>query len=394
MNLLEENKKPDKTKGQKIILGLLITSVILLLLTIGIIVYFIVTNPKTMQVIKYKIDNVDVQTSQEFLISTTDGDNYVELKELAKLLNYNYFNGGYLEFSEDKEKCYIDNGFEIIQMEKDSNIIYKTRDNNKIGFQKFEISKKIIYYNEKLYINILDLPVALNLMVQNGSINKLETAAKNYQSELNQKGYSSIDSDRNNLKTIAYNLIVINKNSKKGIVNNNFEEIIGAKYDNMKFIELTKDFIVSSNNMYGIIKQNGETKVKLVYDNIDILSYSPLLYVVKKDNKLGIINENGEIVADILYDKIGYDQNKQLNIEHTVFIPEIVKDVGQTIVVSIDKKYGLIEIEKKKPILNCICDGIYISKIEDNVKYIAKINENEYNLIEYIEYAKAQENKN
>ena len=390
MDLLGENRKKEKTKNQKLVLGLLITSIILLVLTVSLIAFFIITKPQTPKIVKLKINNADVETSQDFLVTTTNGEYYIELKELAQKLDYTYYNGAYLEFSENKEKCYIDNGLEIIGMEKDSKNIYKTAVNNTQGYQYFEISRDILYYNDKLYVNALDLPVALNLIVENGSINTVEKLAEDYKDKITKKGYSSIDSNKNNLKAIAYNLIVVNKDSKKGIINRNLEEIVGTKYNSMEFIELANDFIVSSNNKYGIIKTNGETKVKLIYDDIKILSYSPLLYVVKKDNKFGIINEEGDIIADTTYDKIGYDANKQLNIENTIIIPEIVEGVGKTIVVSIDKKYGLIDIDKKAPILDCIFEAIYISNVDGTINYVLKQNGNEYNLLDYMEYAKTR----
>ena len=390
MDLLGENRKKEKTKNQKLVLGLLITSIILLVLTVSLIAFFIITKPQNPKIVKLKINSADVETSQDFLVTTTNGEYYIELKELAQKLDYTYYNGAYLEFSENKEKCYIDNGLEIIGMEKDSKNIYKTAVNNTQGYQYFEISRDILYYNDKLYVNALDLPVALNLIVENGSINTVEKLAEDYKDKITKKGYSSIDSNKNNLKAIAYNLIVVNKDSKKGIINRNLEEIVGTKYNSMEFIELANDFIVSSNNKYGIIKTNGETKVKLIYDDIKILSYSPLLYVVKKDNKFGIINEEGDIIADTTYDKIGYDANKQLNIENTIIIPEIVEGVGKTIVVSIDKKYGLIDIDKKAPILDCIFEAIYISNVDGTINYVLKQNGNEYNLLDYMEYAKTR----
>lgn len=388
MDLLGENKKVGKTKGQKMVLKLLIFSIVLLFVIIGLIVYIIMTKPVPKKIIKLKINKQDVDSSQEFIQTATNGEIYIELKELAKLLNYNYYNGAYLEFSENKEKCYIDTGNEIIGMEKDSKMIYKLATNDTRGYEYFELSKMIIFNNDKLYINALDLPVALNLKIENGSINTLDIVADSYKTKITEKGYNSIDTSKNNIKALAYDLIVINKDSKKGIINTKMEELVGAKYTTVEFVELSNDFIVSGNDKFGIIDKNGQTKVRLIYDDLKVLNYSPLLYIAKKDNKYGILDEEGDIIADTVYDKIGYDPNKQLNIENTIVIPELVDGIGKVAVVSIDKKYGLVEIDTKRPVLECLFEAIYISKVDGTTNYILKQNGNEYNLIDYLELAK------
>ena len=51
-----------------------------------------------------------------------------------------------------------------------------------------------------------------------------------YKKTLTEKGYT-LDENNNNLKAVAYDMIVVSKNSKKGIMDTNFQEIVGAKYD-------------------------------------------------------------------------------------------------------------------------------------------------------------------
>ena len=389
MNLLEENRKPEKTGKQKFILFLLVISIILLVITIGAIGILLSIGTKTPKTTKIKINNKDATTvSQNFMITTTEGQTYISLKELASLLNYTYYNGGYLEFSENKAKCYIDNEYEIIGFEKNSNKIYKLVLNDKLGYQYFELNNNIIYSNDLLYINANDLQIALNVVIQNGNIWTTGGMLTVYQTEISKIGYSNIDSNQNNLKALAYNLIVVNKESRKGLINLNLEEIVGTKYNTMEFVELTNDFIVSSNGKFGIIKSTGETKVSLIYDDIKIFSYEPLLYIAKKDNQFGIIDKDGLIVASPVYDKIGFDENKTQNIESTLVIPEIINGIGKTIVVEKDNKYGLVEIDRRIIILDCVFDGIYARNIEDGVNYFAKSNGQEYSLYDYLEYVK------
>lgn len=390
MNLLEENGKPQKTGKQKIVLGLLIISIIALILIVALIVFIIIGKPQTQNAIKFKINNKEVKTSQNFILTTSNGEIYLELKELSNLLNYTYYNGAYLEFSENKEECYIDNGYEIIGMKKDSKNIYKTAVDNTLGYQYIDISREIVYYNDKLYINVIDLPVALNLMIENGSINTTEQIATSYETAVVEKGYESVDMSPNNLKAIAYNLLVVNKDSKKGIVNRNLEEIVGTKYTTIDFVELSKDFIVSGNNKYGILNTNGDLKARIIYDDIKVLSYSPLLYIVKRDNKFGILNKEGAIVVNTLYDTIGYTERNRTGAEDTVIIPQLVDGIGKTVVVSINNKYGLIEIDSKNVVIECTSDGIYGLKNAETINYYIKIGENEYNLIDYIKQIKTR----
>ena len=389
MDLLtgNQNSKPQKTTMQKIVLTLLIVAVVLLIFVIAFILLLSQSNNGNGKITSLKINNQEIKTSQEFIISTSEGETYVELRELSNLLNYTYYNGAYLEFSEDRTKCYIDTGYEIIGFEQNSNIIYKTLLSSTLDYQYYDLSGDIISYNNKLYIQLIDLPLALNLVVENGSINTTATVAENHREEATTKGYS-IDTTPNNLKAIAYDLMIVSKDSKKGIVNKSFEEIVGTKYNTIEFNEKTKDFIVSSNNKYGLIKSNSETKIRLIYDEIRIANYEPLLYIVKKDNKLGIINGEGEIIANTEYDKIGYDNNIQAGINYTFIIPSFDETVGDTIVVAKNNKYGLIEIESGKIILECNTDGIYQLEENQEIRNVVNLGGQIYSLNDYLEYAK------
>ena len=389
MDLLtgNQNTKKTKSKNQKIVLSLLIISIVLLILTILLIIFLPQLGTENGKNLKLKINYQDVQTSQEFIVTASNGKNFVELRELSNLLNYAYYNGAYLEFSENKNKCYIDNGHEIIGFEKDSNKIYKTIPEEELDYQYYELSSNIISHNNKLYIKIEDLPVALNLLIENNSINTPEKFAEKYKEKIAGKGYS-IDTDSKNLKCFSYNLIVVSKDSKKGILSTNLTEIAGTKYDTIQFNEKTKDFIVSSNNKYGIIKSNSETKLMLMYEEIKIINYEPLLYQVKREGKLGIVNADGKTVANTEYDGVGYPKNEQKGINYTLIIPSDDETRGNMLVVAKNQKYGLIEIKTGKTIIECNTNGIYQLKQNEETKYVVNIGGQEYNLTDYFRYAR------
>ena len=389
MDLLGENRKKQKTANQKLVLILLIISIVLLVLTVGLLAFFKYFKPKANELLKLKINGAEGKTSDTFIITLENGENYISLRELAQKMEYSYFNGEYLQFSEDKNKGYIDNGQEIIGFENGSKKIYKTKEGDK-ELQYYELSREIISSNNMLYVNINDIAPMLSLIVNNGSIDTTEKFVETLSTTIKEKGYTDVDADYNNLKAISYNLIIVNKDSRKGIVNLNFEEIVGTKYDTIEFIEYTMEFIVSSNNKYGILKQNGERKIDLVFDEIKILSYSPLLYSVKINNKFGILNKDGELIANTEYDKIGYDADNSKNIEETVIIPSLINEIKETVVVGKEQKYGLLDIEGRKLILDCTFDGIYKIKTQDTEKYVVKTNNQEYSLLDYLEYVKTK----
>lgn len=158
MNLLEEEsmeKKPvNKTK--KIVLTLLIISTILLLAVVGAIV--LLSSTKTTKEEKLIIDGQQEQINPGMFILDSKNNKYISLKSLCKQVDYDYYNGEFQKATEDKSKCYIDNGNEIVGFEVNSNTIYKTKLNSEIEYQYFKLSNKIINdKNDNIYISLKDL---------------------------------------------------------------------------------------------------------------------------------------------------------------------------------------------------------------------------------------------
>lgn len=395
MDLLNENngKKSEKTTSQKIILLSIIILVFLLIITIALILLLPKMNNTNIQrKDKIKINNEDTEITQGFVFIDETGKEYLALKELSAFFNFQYYNGAYMEFNEDKSKCYIDDEYEIIGFEKDSNIIYKTvKGSNEPNYSYLELSENIILNDNKLYICVDDLAVALNLCVQNSSINSIKYLKDKYKKTLTEKGYT-LDENNNNLKAVAYDMIVVSKNSKKGIMDTNFQEIVGAKYDTIEFNETKKIFIVSSNNKYGIIDKYGQTKINLIYDELKKISNSPLLFSIKKDGKIGLINSENKIILGTEYDKLGYEANKQNGIKYTLIISNVDSLENDAIVVSKDEKYGLIDAETGERIIPCETDGIYELEENNTSRYVVVISGQTYNLEDYLQYLEFRQN--
>jgi len=124
---------------------------------------------------KIYIDNEQVTTPVgDVLLITTEGKKFLSLKELTSLIGYNYFNGEYSKFSEDIDKCYIENIVQIqensengkettknirniVGLEVNSNKIYKTNSESKLDYEYIQISDEILQYEKNLYISIDDV---------------------------------------------------------------------------------------------------------------------------------------------------------------------------------------------------------------------------------------------
>lgn len=191
--------------------------------------------------------------------------------------------------------------------------------------------------------------------------------------------YDKISDEYKNKKAIAYNMIIVSKGDKSGIINLKKESIIGLKkYKTLLFDEATRQFIVkTTNDKMGIINISGVGKIDFLYDNIKIINYSPLLYQVEMNGKYGIIDEKGNIIINYEYDLIGYPGDP-LNNTEAISIIDTKKD-EKLIIVQKNKKYGLINIDTKVLVLDFIADKIYEDSTskENQIKFRLNISRND-----------------
>ena len=248
-------------------------------------------------------------------------------------------------------------------------------------------------------------------------------------------GYKGLSKNFDCQKAILYDMYVVqNANDKYGVINDKNVEIIGCKYENMKFDESTQEFfvtnalskvgiilangtnkvnieydeisvlnknlyLVKNNNKYGILDKDGKIKVDVNYDEIKTLDSEIGLYIAKYNNKYGVINENNQQVIYCEYDKIGIDARsyKNDNIENENLL------LNNLIPVQRNNKWGLFDI-KGKEVLKCEYDGFgciaagSVDKIANNAIIIPEcecivvekdkkygiINKNGNLLIEYV----------
>lgn len=372
MDLLgEQKKKNEKSSAQKLVLTLLIVSIVLCVI-IGLAIAFLSIQTPTSD---YSI-TINKEKADLGILKGEDQKNYISLRKLSEALTYSYYNGEYGVEGENRDKGYIANKTNITQFYANSNKIFKTEQNATTDYAYYELTNNIIANEDNLYICVDDIPKALNLVTQySAKSNQLAIQTPEYIKTTKAKDFEEsgikISENDKNLKAMAYNYLVINKNDATGVINLQGQEIIGNKYASLEFCEYTNDFIASNkNNKFGVIKADGTAKINLQYDSIEILNYEPLLYKVGKSGKFGIVKEDGTVLNNIIYSSIGYPKNENQGTDYTLIIPKLNENLPESIVVCENGKYGLIDLETGKSIIDCDLKGIYSGTTEEKTYYI------------------------
>lgn len=395
MDLLNQNQyeKKEKQNGKKIIMLLIILSVIA-----SIVIIIIMSCLSSNEVIEKTlfIDNVQKEITEELIIEDKSGNQYIDLKELANALKYEYYNSEYNNYGTDTTRCYIKNQDLIFGFELGSTKIYKYQEGTKLDYQYYQLKNNVMIYNNKLYIALDDLETALNASYtvnENNEIriNSMEYLAEAYQEQLNESEFQ-VTTELNNRKALAKGWIIVNKNGMYGVLNSELQEIISLKYTSIYFDEYNENYIVSNaNGQYGIITTMGTIEQQLKFDGIEILNYSNMLYSVKYNGKYGIMKENGEMLTEIVYEEIGYQAEPQNKILYTLIIPDINGRMGVTIVVKQNGKYGLVSLTTGQIILPCDhLDKIYSVNELGEVQYKIEAEKQTLSLLEYIKWRETQ----
>ncbi len=390
MDLLGEEKKrkTEKSKAQKIVLVLLILSIIICFVIGGLLVY--IQKSPVAKEYGVEINGQRYKEDELELIKLEDDSVLIPIKKLCNILEYNYFNGEYNTTLEDKNKCYIHTGMNIIQFYSDSKRIFKVDENSNKDYENYQLNNSVVAFNDALYINLNDLNIAFNL-VNYYSVDDNKTVIQTPQfwieqnkNKLEEEGYK-ISDNSNNKKSLAYGYVVVENNGKFGVFGLNNNEIIGTKYNSMEFVEYTKSFIVSnSSQKYGIIDIDGTAKIKIQFDELSVLNYNPIMYLVKNEEAVGICKEDGTIINEIKYSSIGFPEDKKNNIIYTLIIPEINASLPMSIVVCKNDKYGLISFKDGAEIIPCELKGIFLyNDVEKDLRdYVVQFENDTYSTLE------------
>ena len=183
------------------------------------------------------------------------------------------------------------------------------------------------------------------------------------QKTMTGKGLVEIDKYYENLKALNYGYIVVGnstsadvESTEYGVLNLlNGEVVISTKYENITFVENSKEFyITAANGTVGILDNKGGTVIApSEFEKISLLDAENKLYLVEKNKEYGVLNKKGEILIYAEYDEIGIDVED--------FVKEEVDNEAlffeKCIPVKKDEKYGLYDIYGKR-LLDPVYDGL------------------------------------
>ena len=363
MKIIEQKLDENEIKTKKTMRIIAISIVILLVISI---ILFITIYNLRLQLFKFNINGKRTSMPTNNLFVYEGNKIYVSLYDIAGLIGYKYYQGGYKEYTEDSSKCYLESDNEVCTFEEDENIIYKTP-KDKMDYEYYEIDEKVKTINNKLYITSKGLERACNLTFYYDS-EKNDTAIYTLQYYVDyymkNNKFASVSKNYNNQKALMYGLLVTQsvENTEKnqsrtmtyGVSKLNGEEIVGKKYTDINFIESTEEFIVKTEeNKVGIITKDGETKVKPEYDSIKQIDKDLNLYLVELNKKQGVVEKDGRTLVYTEYDKIGVDAS--MFTENNIKNPYLL--FNNAIPVQQNGKWGLYD-KKGNLILPLQYDGM------------------------------------
>lgn len=378
MNISSEQSQPKKEKkGSKILKLTIIVTVLILLITIGLIMYGASLNKDAFKVI---LNGKQVSNISEDTFIIDENDVKIKIKDIATLLgNYSFRNGEYgrsSQYTEDKNSCYLISANEVVSFSQNSKTIEKvilnegtlsnstTPSNNELKYEEYDIKKPVEIINSNLYANLDGISIGCNIQI---SYDKESNSIKiftldyltEYYTELIQKAdISGENVIFSNKKAVLYGLVVVkDENGNYGVNSLNNEVIIGEKYKSVKFIESTKEFIVQTNeNKMGIISissdNQSKTKITPAYDSIEEIDDK--LYLVSSNNKYGIINKNNQMIVNTEFSEIGISMSKLS--KYDVKNGYIIYD--ECIPVKKDNLWGFISKTTRTYIIEPIYDDI------------------------------------
>lgn len=401
MEIIGTNLSEKEQKSKKIMKIIIILIIILMVVSIilGVTIYFL-----KLQQFKFVVDGKNTaQTEGTFIIQ--EDKVYVSIKDIASIIGYKYYNGGYKQYSEDVNKCYVENDNEVCTFEKDSNKIYKTSP-GEVDYEYFTLDEPVKRINGKLYTTLSGIERACNLdTIYNKEQNKITIYTLPYLAKYYTENYnmSAVGTNFKNQKALLYGLLVVqdventNQNARNinyGIYSTSGEEIVGTKYSDIEFIESTEEFIVTTTEKkVGIITSDGETKVRPQYDSLKQIDKDLNLYLATSNGKQGVLEKNGKILIYLEYDKIGIDltqfpsndiKNSYLLYDNAIPVKQNGKwglyDIKGNLILPIEYDgFGCVAGKSSDKTLNNILiipdiEGIVVSKIyelEDRKKFTA-----------------------
>ena len=217
-NIPENNKKITKVK-----LWLVIVIVLIVILILAAVIIWIYSQNLLKNQFKFYIDGARQSNYAQDLFYNENDNIYVSIKDVATMLGYGAFNGGYKQYTEDITKCYVTNAQEAVAFEANSNKLYKyniVEGENEEG-QTFTINEPVKMIGNKLYIGMEGLKRAFNVQINNDAANNslgvftLSYLANYYSGRITNSAIT-VDTSNfsesvlfNNQKAVLYNLMIV-----------------------------------------------------------------------------------------------------------------------------------------------------------------------------------------
>lgn len=180
----------------------------------------------------------------------------------------------------------------------------------------------------------------------------------------------------------AQDVEVFNKNGKFGLIDND-KVVVKPKYDDIKQLATTNNYIVKKSERYGLITQQGSVIIPIIYD--DLTLFSDNLYAVKANGRYGLVDRFNQVVLPIDFMKFEYisedlslirgEDNKVGLVSKygTMVLPVVYETItpfaANTYIAQINGKYGILD-SLGEFLLPVLYDGF--SKTDNSDYYILK----------------------
>lgn len=341
------NRKSEdvNTKKWMKIIGVILVLLFILVIAIVCLMYYIEATE-----LKISIDGKSVSELKNVFIFENDKI-YIPIRKFANYVGYESYSGDYKE--EYIDQTYVKNTNEEAYFNLNSNTIYKKLLNGDNDYEYYEIDEPVKMIDNQLCTTIEGAQIAFNISMShkknNITIYTLPYLVNYYAAKNKNAAISDKDTSFSNQKAVLHNMIIVkNTSNYYGVSSLSGQEILGTKYKSIKFIESTREFIVTTvENKMGIMSYDPNTyqaitKIIPEYDNIKQIDKNSGLYLVTNNKKQGVINQNGSVIVYLEYDQIGIDKSKYNDIKNTYLLYD------KCIPVKLNNKWGLIDKTGKK----------------------------------------------
>src|SRR5690606_2475782 len=235
---------------------------------------------------------------------------------------------------------------ENIKLIKDNILDYSW---DKIDFDDYYLNVLLLKYNQNKF-GIIDETGKIIIPFEFEELRPFDgqetTIAKknNYFGIIDFKNKELISFENDEIYSSKFSeIFVIKQNEKFGLFNKQGDKIMDFVFEDLQpcYYDEDNKFIIKTNGKYGIIDISGNEIIPAEYDEIsNWVEYGPEAHFVIKDKKTGMFSRDGKQLIPTIYDELNYLTDN-------------------LILVSQNKKYGIIDISNKS-VIPLKYDKIYL----------------------------------